>query len=54
MLSEACEQTIINERVSLIIKFAKVFDMDPENIENKILPEKKRHITAERLKQLSQ
>lgn len=53
MLTESCEQTIIKERISLIKKFAKVFEMDPENVENKILPKKKRHITAERLKHLS-
>jgi hypothetical protein len=48
-LSEACLQTIIKERKSLIRKFAKGYELDPEDVEKKILAKKNRHITEEKV-----
>lgn len=52
-LAESCEQTVIKERMSLIRKFSKAFDISPEKIESKILPKRKRHITEEKLQHLA-
>ena len=53
MLSDACEKTVIKERVSLVRKFSNIFNIPVEMVENKILPKKKRHISEEHLKELS-
>ena len=48
-LADACSQTIIKERKSLIKKFAKGYNLDTEEIEKKILAKKNRHITEEKV-----
>jgi len=53
-LAESCEQTVTKERMALIRKFSKAFDITPEQIESKILPKRKRHITEEKLQKLAE
>jgi len=53
MLAEACEKTVIKERISLVRKFSTTFNIPVESVENKILSKKKRHISEEHLKELS-
>lgn len=48
-LEQACSQTIIKERKSLIRKFAKEYSLDAENVEKKILAKRNRHITEEKV-----
>lgn len=46
-LHESCEHIIKKERIILIKKFSKIFNIPVEKVENKILPKKKRHIIEE-------
>ena len=51
-LSEAIDNAIAKERLSLIKKVAKVCDIDPEDLEKKILPKAKRQCNAEKIKEI--
>lgn len=49
-LGDACDRTVVKERISLINKFAKNYNLHPEEVEKQILPKKKRHIIEDRIR----
>lgn len=51
-LLDAIDNTINKERMALINKFAKVFDLTPEMVEKKILPKAKRQCDKQRLEEM--
>jgi len=47
-LQDACNLAIVKERITLVKKIGKMFQMEPEEVEKKILPKQKRSIAEGR------
>lgn len=52
-LQDACHLAIVKERKSLVKKFSKVYNLDIQEVEKKVLPKRNRHITEEKIKEYS-